>query len=269
MGKENSNVEMTFWDHLEELRWVFIRSLAAVAVVSVVAFLNKNLIFNHIFLAPKEPWFITNHLLCQLSKLLDTDNLCLNSESLQIINIKLAGQFTTHLFISFAVGLLVASPYIFFEFWRFVRPALYSNERKHSRGAVFVCSSLFILGVLFAYFLVLPLTINFLGSYQVSETVENTISLGSYIRNVISVTLSIGFIFEIPVLVYFLTKTGIITPQFMRKSRRVIMVVLLILSAIITPPDIFSQIMVVIPLVLLYEISIKVSQRVYKKLETS
>ena len=269
MGKENSNVEMTFWDHLEELRWVFIRSLAAIAVISVVAFLNKNLIFNHVFLAPKEPWFITNDLLCQLSTLLNTDNLCLNSDSLKIINIKLSGQFTTHLFISFAVGLFLSSPYIFFEFWKFVKPALHSNEKKHSRGAVFVCSVLFIIGVLFAYFLVVPLTINFLGSYQVSESVENTISLGSYIRNVVSVTLSIGFIFEIPVLVYFLTKTGIITPIFMQKSRRIIMVVLLILSAIITPPDIFSQIMVVIPLILLYEISIKVSKRVYRNLETS
>lgn len=267
MTEKKTNVELTFWDHLEELRWVFIRSLAAVVVISVVAFINKHFIFNWVFLAPKEPWFITNDLFCRFSHWLGSDKLCLNSESLQIINIKLAGQFTTHLFISFAVGIFVAAPYIFFEFWRFVRPALYSNEKKHSRGAVFVCSLLFIMGVLFAYFIILPLTLNFLGTYQVSETVENTISLGSYIRNVISVTLSIGIIFEIPVLIYFLTKTGIITPDFMRKSRRIIFVILLVLSAIITPPDIFSQIMVVIPLLLLYELSIKVSQRVYKKRE--
>lgn len=265
MTEEKSNVEMTFWDHLEDLRWVFIRSLAAVAVISVVAFLNKNFIFNHVFLAPKEPWFITNVLLCKLSKIINADTLCLNSESLQIINIKLAGQFTTHLFISFAVGILVASPYIIFEFWRFIKPALYSKEQKHSKGAVFICSLLFIVGVLFAYFLVLPLTINFLGTYQVSEQVENTISLSSYIGNVISVTLSIGIVFEIPVLIYFLTKTGIITPQFMRKSRKIVLVILLALSAIITPPDVFSLIMVVIPLVLLYEMSIRISQRVYKK----
>ncbi len=267
MAEGKSNVEMTFWDHLEELRWVFIRSLGAIAVISVVAFLNKHFIFNNVFLAPKEPWFITNDLLCQLSEFLKAEALCLNEESLKIINIKLAGQFTTHLFISFAVGVFVASPYIFFEFWNFVRPALYSKEKKHSRGAVFVCSILFLTGALFAYFLVLPLTLNFLGSYQVSEQVENTISLSSYIRNVVSVTLSIGFIFEIPVLVYFLTKTGIVTPQFMRKSRRIILIVLLILSAIITPPDIFSQVMVVVPLILLYEISIRISQRVYKKRE--
>lgn len=258
---------MTFWDHLEELRWVFIRSLAAVAVVSIVAFINKGFIFNNVFLAPKEPWFFTNDILCRLATRFNTDALCLNSESLKIINIKLAGQFTTHLFISFAVGIFVASPYIFFEFWKFIRPALYEKEKKHSRGAVFVCSLLFIVGVLFAYYLVLPLTINFLGTYQVSQQVENTISLSSYIRNVVSVTLSIGFVFEIPVLIYFLTRTGIVTPQFMRKSRKIVLVLLLTLSAIITPPDVFSLIMVVIPLVLLYELSIGISQRVYRKLQ--
>lgn len=256
---------MTFWDHLEELRWVFIRSLIAIAVVSILAFLNKSIIFNHVFLAPKEPWFFTNVMLCKLADLLNLSALCLNQHTLEIINIKLAGQFTTHLFISFAVGVVAASPFVINEFWRFVRPALYPKEQKHSRGAVLVCSLLFIIGVLFAYFLVLPLTINFLGSYQVSEQVANTISLGSYIRNVVSVTLSIGIIFEIPILVYFLTKTGLITPEFMKKSRKLILVVLLVLSAIITPPDMISQIMVCIPLILLYELSIKLSQRVYRK----
>jgi sec-independent protein translocase protein TatC len=262
---ENNNVEMTFWDHLEDLRWVLIRSLLAVAVLSIIAFLAKDFVFNTIFLGPKEDWFFTNRLFCELAEKLDAAALCLNNKTLEIINIKLAGQFTTHLFISFAVGVFVASPYIIFEFWRFVRPALYDNERKHSRGAVLICSLLFMLGVLFAYYLVVPLTINFLGTYQVSEQVSNTISLGSYIRNLVSVTLSIGIIFEIPILVYFLTKTGIITPQFMKKSRKLIIVILLILSAIITPPDIISQIMVMIPLLLLYEISISISNRVYKK----
>lgn len=265
MTENKNNVEMTFWDHLEELRWVFIRSLIAIIVIGIVAFLNKNIVFNYVFLAPKEPWFITNKLLCEFANKINVDALCLNQGGLSIINIKLAGQFTTHLFISFAVGLFVAAPYLIFEFWNFIRPALYPKEKKHSRGAVFICSLLFITGVLFAYFLIVPLTINFLGNYQVSEDVVNTISLGSYLRNVVSVSLSLGIVFEIPVLVFFLTKTGIITPKFMKKSRKLIFVILLIISAIITPPDVISQIMVCIPLLILYEISIKISDRVYKK----
>ncbi|MDA3893669.1 MAG: twin-arginine translocase subunit TatC [Salinivirgaceae bacterium] len=265
MSKETKNLEMTFWDHLEELRWVFIRALIVIIVLGVVAFLNKNLVFNYVFLAPKEPWFITNELLCQFSKFINSDALCLNQNGLEIINIKLSGQFTTHLFTSFAVGMFLASPYIIFEFWRFINPALRDNEKKHSRGAVFVSSLLFITGVLFGYFLIVPLTINFLGGYQVSEQVANTISLGSYLRNIVSVSLSLGVVFEIPILVYFLTKTGIITPAFMQSSRKLILIILLIMSAIITPPDMISQIMVCIPLVILYELSIKISQRVYKK----
>lgn len=258
---------MTFWDHLEDLRWVIIRSLAAVFIFSVVAFLNKEFIFDKIILAPKEPGFITNQILCKISRLINADTLCLNEVSLKIINIKLAGQFSTHLLVSFAVGIFLSAPYIIFEFWRFIKPALYENEKKHSRGAVLICSILFMIGVIFAYYLILPLTINFLGSYHVSDQIENTISLGSYINNVISVTLSIGLVFEIPVLVYFLTRAGILTPQFMRNSRKIVFVILLIIAAIITPPDVFSQIMVAIPLVLLYEISIWVSQRVYRKLQ--
>jgi sec-independent protein translocase protein TatC len=265
MSEKPQNVEMTFWDHLEELRWVFIRSLIAIGVISVVAFLNKNFIFDKVFLAPKEPWFFTNVMLCKLSKLLHSDVLCLNQTGLEIINITLAGQFTTHLFTSFAIGLFIASPYIIFEFWRFVTPALKSNEKKHTTGAVLVSSFLFITGVLFGYFLIVPLTINFLGGYQVSEQVENTIALGSYLQNIVTVSLSLGIVFEIPILIYFLTKTGIVTPSFMRSSRRIIIIILLIVSAIITPPDMISQIMVCIPLILLYEISIKISDRVYRK----
>jgi len=265
MPKEDSNAEMTFWDHLEELRWVFIRSLGAIGVISIIAFLNKNIIFNKVFLAPKEPWFITNRLLCKVSRYLNSDTLCLNQKGLEIINIKLSGQFTTHLFSSFAVGVFLASPFIIFEFWRFVRPALEPNEKKHSRGAVFISSLLFIIGVSFGYFLIVPLTINFLGGYQVSEQVLNTISLGSYLRNIVSVSLSLGVVFEIPILIFFLTKTGIITPNFMKSNRKIVLIILLVVSAIITPPDMISQIMVCVPLLFLYEISIKISERVYKK----
>lgn len=265
MSDKPQNVEMTFWDHLEELRWVFVRSLIAIGVIGIVAFLNKNFVFDKVFLAPKESWFITNDLLCKLSHYFNSEVLCMNQTGLEIINITMAGQFATHIYTSFIIGLFLASPYIIFEFWRFITPALHSNEKKHTGGAVFISSILFILGVLFGYFLIVPFTINFLGEYQVSKTIANTITLGSYLQNTVSISLWMGVVFEIPILIYLLTKIGIITPKFMRSSRKIVFIVLLIVAGIITPPDVISQIMVCIPLVILYEISIKISDRVYRK----
>jgi sec-independent protein translocase protein TatC len=265
MPSKNTDIELTFWDHLEELRWVLIRSVAAVAVTSTVAFLNKVIIFDKIFLAPRQPDFISNRLLCHLGHWINSNSLCINQNPMQLINYNMAGQFNMHFYIAFIVGLMVAAPYIFFEFWRFIRPALREKERNHSRGAVVICTLLFYLGVLFGYFVLLPFTIDFFNAYVVSPQVVNTISLSSYINNIVSITISLGVVFEIPVIVYFLTKVGILTPQFMRRSRKIVLIILLTIAAIITPPDIFSQIMVTIPLVILYELSIFVSARVYKK----
>lgn len=259
----------TYWEHLEDLRWLLIRVFAVIIIFSTVAFLNKNFVFNKIFLAPKEPWFLTNHLLCYLSKLLSLPALCINSSYLKIININLSGQFYTHIYISFFCGVIIASPYIFFEIWNFIKPALNKKEKINSKGAVMVCTILFLIGILFSYFIIVPLTLNFFGNYHVSYIVENNISLNSYINTIISVTLSIGIVFETPVIIFFLTKVGILTPQLMRKGRKIIIVLLLIISAIITPPDAFSQILVCIPLIFLYEISIGVSKKVYKRLKNS
>ncbi|MCD4745886.1 MAG: twin-arginine translocase subunit TatC [Bacteroidales bacterium] len=266
--KENrtaSKKEMTFWQHLEELRWHLIRSIFAVLIIATIAFLNRKLIFDIIILAPKDSEFITNRLLCKLADLISINALCIDNLSLKIINIKMSGQFLTHMYISFVAGFIIAVPYIIWEIWRFITPALHSKERKHSSGAVLVCSFLFLTGVLFSYFLIVPLTINFLGSYHVSDFVTNQISLNSYISTVVSVTFAVGVVFELPVLVYFLTRVGIITPSFMRKNRKITIVIILILSAIITPPDVFSQILVCIPLLGLYELSIHISEKVYAK----
>ena len=262
--KEN---EMSFWEHLEELRWHILRSVAAVFILAIVAFLNRHIIFDMIILAPKDSEFITNRLLCKLAELISVKALCIDNLALKIINIKMSGQFMTHMYISFVAGIIVAFPYILFEIWGFIRPALLPNEKKNSGGAVFVCSLLFISGVLFSYFLIVPLTVNFLGTYHVSEFVQNTISLNSYISTVVSVTFSVGLVFELPVFIYFLTKVGIITPSFMRKNRKYMLVIILVLSAIITPPDVFSQILVCLPLFGLYELSIRISERVYRKRE--
>jgi sec-independent protein translocase protein TatC len=259
--------EMSFWEHLEELRGHIIRSIIAVVALAIIAFLNRTFIFDVVILAPKEADFITNRLLTRVAELLSIPLLRMDSLNLQIINIKMSGQFMIHMMISFIAGIIVAFPYIIFEIWKFVGPALHSNEKKHLGGAVFVSSLLFISGILFSYFLIVPLTIHFLGSYQVSNFVVNQISLSSYISTVVSVTFAVGIVFELPIFVYFLTKVGIVTPAFMRRNRKYMIVILLTISAIITPPDVFSQILVCIPLFGLYELSIKISNRVYKKRE--
>ncbi|OQX79379.1 MAG: twin arginine-targeting protein translocase TatC [Bacteroidetes bacterium 4484_249] len=258
---------MSFWDHLEELRKHIFRSLAAVLIFSIVAFIGKKFIFDVIILAPKDSDFITNRLLCKLGEILSVDALCIGQLSLSIQNINMSGQFMMHLYVSMVAGLIIAMPYIIFEIWRFIMPALHPNERKYSKGAVAASSLLFISGVLFSYYLILPLTINFLGSYQISPDVPNQIQLNSYISTIVSVTIAVGIVFELPILIYFLTKVGVVTPSFLKKNRKYMFVIVLILSAIITPPDIFSQVLVSIPLIGLYEMSIKISKRVYKKRE--
>ncbi|GAB4313386.1 MAG: twin-arginine translocase subunit TatC [Bacteroidales bacterium] len=259
------DVEMSFWDHLEELRGHLIRSIAAIIILSVVAFLMKHFIFDEIILAPLSEDFITNRLLCRAGELLNISALCIGKINMSMQNISMSGQFSTHIYVSMMAGLVVAAPYIIWELWRFIVPALKPNERKYSSGAVIFTSGLFVLGVLFAYYLIVPLTINFLGTYQVSEQVANQIHLSSYISTVLSVILAVGIVFELPVFIYFFTKIGLVTPAFLKKNRKVMLVIVLTISAIITPPDIFSQILVCIPLMGLYELSILISKRIYKQ----
>ena len=253
--------EMSLWGHLDALRGHLFRSVIAIVILFIVAFVKREFIFDQIILAPLNDDFVANRMLCRLGEMLNMPSICLGNLKLKLININLSGQFLMHMYISFFAALTVASPYIIWEIWRFIRPALYDNERKHSRGAVFVMSILFIMGLLFSYFLIVPLTLNFFGNYQVSETVANQIALTSYISTVVSVTFSMGIIFELPVFVFFLAKVGILTPAFLRKNRRYMIVILLTVAAIITPPDVVSQILVVIPLYGLYEISIVVAAR--------
>jgi len=259
--------EMTFLQHLEELRWHIIRSVIAVVVGAIVAFMLKDFIFDKVILAPKSPGFITNRLLCRLADAVNVPVLCINQNPLNLISIKMSGQFTTHITISLIAGVIMAFPYIFWEFWSFFKPALYEKERKYARGAVTAASSLFLIGILFGYYIISPLSINFLSSYRVSDLVDNQINITSYIGSVTSVALSAGVTFELPIVVFFLARIGIITPEFMRKYRKHAIVVVLIIAAIITPPDVFSQTLVSIPLILLYEISIFIAARVVKNRE--
>jgi sec-independent protein translocase protein TatC len=271
VGKKNIKSkdanDLTFLEHLEVLRGHIIRSAISVLIFTVAAFMIKDFLFNIVLLAPKEPNFITNRLFCQLGELINSSRLCINSEGLDIINIDLAGQFKIHLRIAFFAGLILSSPYIFTEVFRFVLPALKDVEKKYSAGMVFYTTALFLTGVLFGYYLIIPLTINFLGGYSVSAEVANQIALKSYIGSITSLSLSTGLAFELPIMIYFLSKVGLVTPDFMRKYRKHALVVFLVLSGIITPPDVISQFLVCIPLYILFEISILISKRVERQRE--
>ncbi|MBS0010736.1 MAG: twin-arginine translocase subunit TatC [Bacteroidales bacterium] len=263
--KAKEENEMSFLEHLEELRWHIVRSVAAIFIVGIVAFIYNDIVFDTIIIAPKNPDFLTNRLLCRLGQLVNINALCINTEPFEIINIRMAGQFTTHIAVSLIAGIILAFPYIFWEFWSFFRPALYSSEKKYTRGAVFFSSLLFVSGVLFGYYLIIPLSVHFLGSYNVSAEVTNQINLRSYIGTVASITLASGLIFQLPILSFFLTKIGLVDPHFLKKYRKHSIIVILALSAIITPPDIFSQVLVCFPLIFLYEIGIVISRRVIRK----
>ena len=256
---------MSFLEHLEELRWHLIRAVLAVLVFAIAAFVFYDIIFDEILLAPKNVDFFTNRMFSIFADYVGIESLKINTEQFQVININMAGQFATHITVSLVFGLIAGFPYLFFEFWRFVKPALYKKEQKHASGSIFYTSFLFALGVSFGYYVITPLSIHFLGSYNVSSQVMNQINLNSYISTVTSIVLASGIIFELPILIFFLSKIGLVNPEFLRKYRKHSIVLILILSAIITPPDIFSQVLVCLPLLVLYEVGIGISKRVQKQ----
>ncbi len=265
MTKSKNKKEMSFLDHLEELRWHLIRSTLAVVLFGTIAFLAKDFIFDVILFGPKKADFPTYRLLCKVAQTIGfKDSFCFTELPFRIQSRTMAGQFSAHLWTSITAGFIIAFPYVLFEFWKFISPGLRTNERKYSRGFIIIASLLFFIGVLFGYYVVTPLSINFLGTYQVSKEVFNDFDLSSYISLVRASALASGLIFELPILIYILTKVGIVTPQMLRKYRKFSLVIVLILSAIITPPDIASQIIVTIPIVILYEISIYISKAVIR-----
>lgn len=258
--------EMSFLDHLEELRWHVIRSLCAVVIIAVVAFFFKNFIFDIILLGPQKPDFPTYQFFCNLSKKLGLDEtFCTTDLGFILQNRDMTGQFSVHMFTSLWAGVIIGFPYLIYELWKFISPGLYEKERRNARGFIFVTSFLFFLGVLFGYYLISPLSINFFGSYQISKDVANEIDISSYISLIRSSVISCGVIFELPVIVYFFTKIGLVTPQFLRTYYKHAIVVVLLVSAVITPPDIASQIIVSIPILILYQISIYISAYVLRK----
>jgi len=256
---------MSFLEHLEELRWHIVRSAVAVLVFTIIAFIFYPFIFDQILLAPKNSDFFSNRMLCRLAEKLNSPDLCINSVPLTIQNIKIAGQFSATIMVSLYVGLIVSFPYLMWEIWRFIAPALYENERKYARGSVLWISMMFFIGALFGYFVILPLTIHFLGGWQASKEIVTTVDIASYF-SIAYIPFATGIIFELPILMIFLTKVGIITPAFMVKYRKHAIIVLMILAAVITPPDVLSMLLVLFPLMLLYEVSILLTKRIAKKM---
>lgn len=267
MTANSSHQEMSFLDHLEELRWHLIRSTLAVVIVAFVAFLAKDFIFDTVLFGPKRADFPTYRLFCNIAQYLGLDESFCEGPQFRIQSRQMAGQFSAHIWTSIWAGFIMAFPYVLYEMWKFISPGLYDNERKNARGFILIASLLFFSGVLFGYYVVSPLSINFLANYRVSDEVFNDIDLSSYISIVRAAVIACGLIFELPIVIYFLTKVGLVTPEFLRKYRKFALVLVLIISAVITPPDVASQIVVSIPVLVLYEISIHISRVVIRNEE--
>ena len=260
--------QMSFLDHLEELRWHLIRSVISILIIGTLAFIFKDFIFNTLLFGPKNINFITYEWFCNISQILGQGNsFCIEEMPFRIQSRTMAGQFSAHLWTSILAGFIVSFPYVLYELWKFISPGLNDYERRNARGFILIASLLFFVGVLFGYYVITPLSINFLGNYSVSDEVFNDFDLSSYISLLRASVLASGLIFELPIIIYFFKKIGLVTPKFLKSNRKFALVILLSLSAIITPPDIASQIIVCIPLLILYEVSIFISRIVYSKQE--
>ena len=266
---------MSFWGHIDALRGHLFRSVLVVVLIAIVTFFFPEILFDKIIFGPIHNDFITYRAFCKLGHWLhanypsimdDENGLCFGHYTFHMQSLGLADQFTSQMWVAFVAGLIIGAPYVLWEIWRFIKPALKDREKKASTTFIIAASFLFLSGVLFSYYIIVPLMINFLGNYQVSALVENNFTMDSYISTVTTVTIAAGLIFELPVLVYFLTQFGLLSPQFMRKYRKHAIVIILIVAGVITPgPDVTSQMLVAFPLYFLYEASIFVSYYVIKK----
>ena len=263
---KNTDKEMSFLDHIEVLRWHLIRSFLSVIVLASIAFLAKDFIFNVLIFGPKHSDFPTYKILCEIAQFIGfKDSFCFTELPFRIQSRTMGGQFSAHVWTSITAGFIIAFPYILHEMWKFISPGLKVKERSSAKGFILIASLLFFISVLFGYYVVTPLSINFLGTYQVSVEVHNDFDLSSYISLVRASVIASGLIFELPILIYILTKIGVVSPEILKKYRKISLVIVLILSAIITPPDIASQVIVSVPIIVLYEISIYISKAVIRK----
>ena len=258
--EKHSGKEMSFLEHLEELRWHLIRSIAALLIFTIGAFIFMPTIYTKVVIAPIRLDFWTYRMMCKLGNAVNIEGLCVKKLEMTLINSELSGQFMMAMTSAGIIGLLFTFPYIFWELWRFIKPGLKAKEVKAAQGAVFYVTALFFTGVLFGYYIVSPMTINFLANFELNADIKKLIDISSYISILATLTLACGIAFQLPIAIYVLTKVGIIGPNFMRTYRKHAAVVILIVAAVITPsPDMVSQLVVAVPLYFLYEVSIWVS----------
>jgi sec-independent protein translocase protein TatC len=249
--------EMSFLDHLEELRWHVVRSVVAIMVFMIAAFFLTPWIFKNIIFAPAHADFITFKWMCQLGHFTgNVEALCVTDIPFSVQSRYMTGQFTMQFVSAFVIGLIIAFPYVVWELWSFVRPGLRKREQRGSKGAVGAVSFLFAMGISFGYFILCPLMVWVFSTYSISPEIKNEFDITSYVQTIVALTFGAGLLFQLPVVVFFLTKIGLLTPQFMRTYRKHAVIVILIVAAIITPPDPLSQTIISIPLYVLYEISI-------------
>ncbi|MBT5438376.1 MAG: twin-arginine translocase subunit TatC [Flavobacteriales bacterium] len=260
-NKTKENSQMSFLEHLEELRWRLVRCAIAIVSIGIVIWVFQEWIMENVFLSMKSHDFISFRLMCEWF------GTCVEDIPVQLQSMTVSGQFGYALMMSFMGGLVLGFPYIFYQIWAFLKPGLKFKEKKMAKGIVFYVSLLFFLGISFGYLVVAPLSIQFFGSYQISGDIRNDFTISSYMSTILSTVFYTGLFFLLPVIIYLLSKVGLITPDFLKKYRKHALVVILILSALITPPDVISQIIVSIPILILYEIGILVSKKTFKKEE--
>lgn len=268
MAKNNLK-EMSFLDHLEELRWVLVRSTIAILILAIGSFFISDFIFDNILFGPKNPDFVTYRFFCEVTQFFgfqDSD-ICNVKMPFIIQNTDMGGQISFLIWTCISAGFIIGFPFILWEVWKFISPALYDNEKKYAKLFIFTSSLLFFVGVLFGYYIITPLSVYFFGSFSASTEIVNEFNLESYTGMIKTSVIASGLLFELPIIIYFLSKLGLITPAFMRKYRKIALIIVLILSAIITPPDVISQVIVSIPIMILYEMSIFISAFVTKKQE--
>lgn len=263
--EEKDDKKMPFLKHLEELRWRLVKSSIAILIIATVLFIYTDPIIKHVYLAMSEMEFPTYRFFCWMSQSLGLeDTLCGTEIPIDIQSIEMTQQFATNMYFAIVGGFLMCFPFIFHQIWSFVKPGLKDKEVYVTKGIVFYGSLLFFFGVAFGYFLVSPLCVQFFGSYKLTAEIQNNFTINSYMTMITTTTLFSGLFFELPIIIYLLTKLGIISPALLIKYRKHALVAILVLSAIITPPDIISQVLVSFPILILYEIGIIASKRVVK-----
>ncbi len=263
---KSMEAEMSFFDHIEELRWHLVRSSIAIIVITIGVFAYYDEIFDGIIMGPSKPTFWTYRIMCEIGTWLGRPGMCIDKINVNLINTEMAGQFTLQINSSLLIGVTLGFPYLLWELWRFIKPALHEKERKAASGFVFYASFLFALGVMFGYFVISPMSIKFLSGYTVSAKIQNLFTIDSYISSVATLTLATGAVFELPILIYILANLGILTAKIMRSTRRYAIVIILIIAAVVTPtPDMLTMTVVSIPLFVLYEVGIVVAAVVEKR----